>query len=81
MVRLDDGWVPQKPLVVMLIIAMSKNITSALATLRAGEEGQTYVEYALILTMLAVMLGLVTWSGLGTAVQNAVTQVGNAIGA
>ncbi len=46
------------------------------------DEGQTFVEYALILAVVVVAVLLaVTWTGLGTAIQNAITQVSNAIGA
>jgi Flp pilus assembly pilin Flp len=47
-----------------------------------SDEGQTFVEYALILAavIVAVMLAI-TMTGLGTAIQNAVTQVSNAIAA
>jgi Flp pilus assembly pilin Flp len=47
-----------------------------------AEDGQTFVEYALILAVVVVAVLLaVTWTGLGTAIQNAITQVSNAIGA
>jgi Flp pilus assembly pilin Flp len=47
-----------------------------------GDEGQTFVEYALSLAVVVVAVLLaVTWTGLGTAIQNAITQVSNAIGA
>jgi Flp pilus assembly pilin Flp len=47
-----------------------------------SDEGQTFVEYALILAVVVVAVLLaVTWTGLGTAIQNAITQVSNAIGA
>ena len=47
-----------------------------------SERGQTFVEYALILAVVVVAVLLaVTWTGLGTAIQNAITQVSNAIGA
>jgi Flp pilus assembly pilin Flp len=47
-----------------------------------SDEGQTFVEYTLILAVVVVatMLAL-TATPLGTAIQNAVTQVSNAIGA
>jgi Flp pilus assembly pilin Flp len=45
------------------------------------DEGQTYVEYALILAAVVAVALSVTMTGLGTAIQNAVTQVTNAIGA
>lgn len=52
-----------------------------LARLRASE-GQTFVEYALILAVVVVAVLLaVTWTGLGQAIQNAITQVSNQIGA
>jgi Flp pilus assembly pilin Flp len=50
-----------------------------LARLRASE-GQTFVEYALILAVVVVgVLLAVTWTGLGTAIQSAITAVTNAI--
>jgi Flp pilus assembly pilin Flp len=59
---------------------------TAWATMLMGrldsDEGQTFVEYALILAVVVVAVLLaVTWTGLGTAIQNAITQVSNAIGA
>jgi Flp pilus assembly pilin Flp len=45
------------------------------------DEGQTYVEYALILAAVVAVALSVTMTGLGTSIQNAVTQVTNAIGA
>jgi len=59
---------------------------TAWATMVVGrlesDEGQTFVEYALILAVVVVAVLLaVTWTGLGTAIQNAITQVSNAIGA
>jgi Flp pilus assembly pilin Flp len=59
---------------------------AAWATMIVGrlenDEGQTFVEYALILAVVVVAVLLaVTWTGLGTAIQNAITQVSNAIGA
>ena len=45
-----------------------------------SERGQTFVEYALILAVVVVAVLLaVTWGGLGTAIQAAITQVSNAI--
>jgi Flp pilus assembly pilin Flp len=50
-----------------------------LAKMRA-ERGQTFVEYALILAVVVVgVLLAVTWTGLGTAIQTAITAVSNAI--
>jgi Flp pilus assembly pilin Flp len=47
-----------------------------------NEDGQTFVEYALILAVVVVAVLLaVTWTGLGQAIQNAITQVSTAIGA
>jgi Flp pilus assembly pilin Flp len=52
---------------------------SLLARVRR-EQGQTFVEYALILAVVVVAVLLaVTWGGLGTAIQGAITQVQNAI--
>jgi Flp pilus assembly pilin Flp len=45
------------------------------------DEGQTFVEYALILAAAVVATFLaVTMTGLGVAIQNAVTLVSNAFG-
>jgi Flp pilus assembly pilin Flp len=50
-----------------------------LARLR-GEQGQTFVEYALILAVVVVgVLLAVTWGGLGTAIQIAIDKVTAAI--
>jgi Flp pilus assembly pilin Flp len=50
-----------------------------LARLR-GEQGQTFVEYALILAVVVVgVLLAVTWSGLGDAIQAAIDTVSGAI--
>ena len=44
--------------------------------------GNSHKGYALILAVVVVAVLLaVTWTGLGTAIQNAITQVSNAIGA
>jgi Flp pilus assembly pilin Flp len=50
-----------------------------LARLSAAE-GQTFVEYALILAVVVVgVLLAVTWAGLGTAIQTAINAVTAAI--
>jgi Flp pilus assembly pilin Flp len=50
-----------------------------LARMRA-EQGQTFVEYALILAVVVVgVLLAVTWSGLGDAIQAAIDTVSGAI--
>jgi Flp pilus assembly pilin Flp len=50
-----------------------------LARLR-NAEGQTFVEYALILAVVVVgVLLTVTWGGLGTAIQAAISAVAGAI--
>jgi Flp pilus assembly pilin Flp len=47
-----------------------------------SDEGQTFVEYALILAVVVVgTMFTITFSGLGAAIQNAVTQTVNAFGA
>ena len=44
------------------------------------DEGQTFVEYALILAVVVVgVLLAVTWGGLGTAIGTAISHVQNAI--
>jgi Flp pilus assembly pilin Flp len=46
-----------------------------------NEDGQTFVEYALILAVVVVgVLAGVVWTGLGTALGNAITSVSTAIG-
>jgi Flp pilus assembly pilin Flp len=45
------------------------------------EDGQTFVEYALVLSVIVVGLLLaITWSGLGTAITNAFTYVAGKMG-
>jgi Flp pilus assembly pilin Flp len=44
------------------------------------EEGQTFVEYALILAVVVVgVLLAVTWTGLGDAIQSAIDVVSGAV--
>jgi Flp pilus assembly pilin Flp len=44
------------------------------------DEGQTFVEYALVLSVIVVgVLLLATWAGLGTAISTAITKITNAI--
>jgi Flp pilus assembly pilin Flp len=55
---------------------------TALVLEAKDEEGQTFVEYALILAVVVVgVLLAVTWTGLGTAIGNAISQVSAKIGA
>lgn len=55
---------------------------SMLEGLLGSDEGQTFVEYALILATIVVGLLLtITFTGLATAIQSAVTQATNAFGA
>jgi Flp pilus assembly pilin Flp len=45
-----------------------------------NEQGQTFVEYALILAVVVVgVLLAVTWAGLGTAIQTAINTVSGAV--
>jgi Flp pilus assembly pilin Flp len=54
-------------------------VDAMLARVRS-ERGQTFVEYALILSVVVVgVLLTVTWGGLGTAIQAAISQVSGAI--
>jgi Flp pilus assembly pilin Flp len=47
-----------------------------------NEDGQTFVEYALILAVVVVgVLAGIVWTGLGTALGNAITVVSDKIGA
>jgi Flp pilus assembly pilin Flp len=44
------------------------------------EDGQTFVEYALVLAVIVVgLLLLITWSGLGAAISDAFKVVENAL--
>jgi Flp pilus assembly pilin Flp len=65
---------------------MFDRFTSFLGSLVAGnvslkdEDGQTFVEYALVLAVIVVgVLLLATWAGLGTAISAAITKITNAI--
>jgi Flp pilus assembly pilin Flp len=54
-------------------------VDAKLRSLR-GEQGQTFVEYALILAVVVVgVLLAVTWSGLGDAIQAAIDTVSGAV--
>jgi Flp pilus assembly pilin Flp len=54
-------------------------VKTPLARIRA-EQGQTFVEYALILAVVVVgVLLAVTWSGLGDAIQAAIDTVSGAV--
>jgi Flp pilus assembly pilin Flp len=52
-------------------------LTAAASRIDArGEEGQTFVEYALVLILVAVAVAVLTaWSGLDTAIGNAISSV------
>ena len=59
---------------------MIQLLMRAFALLGSDEEGQTLVEYALILAVVVVgVLLAVTWSGLGDAIQAAIDTVSGAI--
>jgi Flp pilus assembly pilin Flp len=65
---------------------MFDRFTSFLGSVLAGnvnlrkEDGQTFVEYALILAVVVVAVLLaVTWTGLGEAIDAAITKVSEAI--
>lgn len=60
---------------------MFHHINRVLVGLRTDEDGQTFVEYALILGVVAVAFAAVNAAGLGSAIQSSVTQVANALGA
>jgi Flp pilus assembly pilin Flp len=53
----------------------------ALVAVRTDEDGQTFVEYALILAVAALTFAALNATGLGAAVQSSVTQASNALGA
>ena len=46
----------------------------------AGEHGQAFVEYVLLLTVIAIsVFAVTTWTGLGTTITDAVKAVGDKI--
>jgi Flp pilus assembly pilin Flp len=56
------------------------SLVDLLLTRVRNEQGQTFVEYALILAVVVVgVLLAVTWSGLGGAIQTAINAVTAAI--
>ena len=56
------------------------SLVDLLLTRVRNEQGQTFVEYALILAVVVVgVLLAVTWSGLGGAIQTAINAVSGAI--
>ena len=60
---------------------MFNYMTRALVELHTDEDGQTFVEYALILGVVALTFAALNATGLGGAIQNSVTQASNALGA
>jgi len=64
-----------------LALFVANYINRVVMGLGAGEDGQTFVEYALILGVVAVTFAALNAAGLGAAIQNSVTQVANALGA
>jgi Flp pilus assembly pilin Flp len=59
---------------------VSMSLFHALLARLRGEQGQTFVEYALILAVVVVgVLLAVTWAGLGGAIQAAINAVTAAI--
>ena len=53
---------------------------TALVLNAKDDEGQTFVEYALVLSVIVVgVLLAVTWSGLGTAITTAIGKVTTAV--
>lgn len=56
------------------------SVSHALVARLRSEQGQTFVEYALILAVVVVgVLLAVTWGGLGTAIQAAIDKITAAI--
>ena len=56
------------------------SLLNALLARMRSEQGQTFVEYALILAVVVVgVLLAVTWAGLGTAIQTAIDAVSAAV--
>jgi Flp pilus assembly pilin Flp len=48
-------------------------------TLRSDEEGQTAVEYALVLSLVAIVLALALATGLGGALGTTITKIKNSL--
>jgi Flp pilus assembly pilin Flp len=58
---------------------MLEYINAAISTLRTDEDGQTAVEYALVLLLISIALALALASGLTGALDTAVLTIKNAI--
>jgi Flp pilus assembly pilin Flp len=58
---------------------MLEYINAAISTLRTDEDGQTAVEYALVLMLISIVLALALAGGLSGALDSAVLTIKNAL--
>jgi len=62
-----------------LALYVPENVRNRLRPV-AGERGQAFVEYVLLLTVIAITVFVAaTWTGLGGALGTAITRIQNAI--
>lgn len=58
---------------------MLQYLMAAIGSLRNEEEGQTAVEYALVLLLVAIVLATALGTGLDGALANTITDITNAL--
>jgi Flp pilus assembly pilin Flp len=64
-----------------LIVAIGVHVRASLDDLRRQQGGQAFVEYALVITLVAVAVALLTqWGLFTTAISNSLQKVINALG-
>src|SRR6476619_249579 len=74
----DKGMIDRANVLLLELVAAASNGKDRLRR----EEGQTFVEYALVILLIAVAVGAVaTWSPLQTAITTAITKIKDTINA
>ena len=64
-----------------LIVAVGVHVRAHLDDLRRQQGGQAFVEYALVITLVAVAVALLTqWGAFTTAIHDSLQKVINALG-
>jgi Flp pilus assembly pilin Flp len=64
----------------MLVSRILSSAQAYLISLRRGEQGQTFVEYALVLLLVAVAVSvLAAWTNLGTTIGNKLNDIANLV--
>jgi Flp pilus assembly pilin Flp len=64
----------------MLVTRILSSALAHLSSLRRGEQGQTFVEYALVLLLVAVAVSvLAAWTNLGTTIGNKLNDIANLV--